>query len=144
MKSFITAILAIVCFIAFTVPSFSAMTGSAVPFTNMSAASAAVKTSSVFNVRGYKAKSLSVSGVTLTSSPSDITFKNMSGTLVAQCAPSSDGPWVTCIANDYAQTAVSRTTNGIFTWSDSFPYVRLHWTSGTKGGKLKAWLNWTE
>lgn len=144
MKSFITVLLALACLVAFTVPSFSAMTGSYVPFANMSAASAAVKTSAVMNVRGYKVKSLSVSGVTLGSSPAAITFKNMSGTLVAQCAPSSDGPWVTCIANDYAQTAASRTTNGIFTWSDSFPYVRLHWTSGTVGGKLKAWLNWTE
>lgn len=118
--------------------------GNAVPFANMSAADAAVKTSSAISVRGYGKKTLNVSGVTLGSSPSSITFKNMSGTLLAQCAPTSTGPWVTCIANDYAQTAISRTTNGAFTWDDATAYVRLHWTAGTVGGKLKAWLNWQE
>jgi len=118
--------------------------GNAVPFANISAASAAVKTSSAFSVRGFSTKSMNVSGVTLTSSPSSITFKNMSGTVIAQCAPTSSGPWSTCVANDYAQTAVSRTTNGLFTWSDAVAYIRLQWTSGTVGGKLKVWLDWIE
>lgn len=112
----------------------------AVPFSNVSAASAAVKTSSVYNVTGWKTKTLHVSGVTLGSSPTSVTYKNMSGTMIAQCAPTSSGPWSTCVANDYAQTAVSRTTNGLFTWSDAVAYVRFRWTSGTVGGKLKAWL----
>lgn len=113
-------------------------------FALYSGASAAVTTTSAINVRGFKTKSMAVSGVTLTSNPASITYKNMSGTVLIQCAPTASGPWSTCIANDYAQTAISRTTNGIFTWSDAVAYVRLHWTAGTVGGKLKAWLNWQE
>lgn len=114
-----------------------------VMFSNISAASAAVKTSSVVSITPYKFKSLHVSGVTLTSSLTSPTFKNMSGTLVAQCAPTSNGPWSTC-ATDDAQTAVSRTTNGNFSWHGVSSYLRLQWTSGTIGGKLKAWLNLSE
>lgn len=131
--------------VAFSAQAFAAGdTKEAVPFVNMSAASGAVKTSSAINVRGFKTKSMQVSGVTLTSSLTSITFKNMSGTVIAECAPSSSGPWTAAVANDYAQTAVSRTTNGIFTWTDAAAYVRLKWTSGTKGGKLKAWFNANE
>lgn len=132
--------LMVVMVVTLSTSAFAANTKQSVPFANVSAASAAVKTSSVYNVGGWKTKTLHVSGVTLTSSPTSITYKNMSGTLIAQCAPSSNGPWSTCVANDYAQTAVSRTTNGLFTWSDAVQYIRLHWTSGTVGGKLKAWL----
>ena len=143
MKHILTLLAAVLCLAVASIASASAY-GNAVPFVNISGASAAVKTSSAISVRGFGTKTMNVSGVTLTSSPSDITFKNMSGTVLAQCAPTATGPWVTCIANGYAQTAISRTTNGAFTWSDATAYVRLHWTSGTVGGKLKAWLNWSE
>lgn len=112
-------------------------------FALYSAASGAVKTSSAFNVRGFKTKSMQVSGATLASSAASTTFKNMSGTVVAECSQNGS-LWVTCIANDYGQTAVSRTTNGIFTWTDAFNYIRLKWTSGTIGGKLKAFFSWAE
>lgn len=129
---------------ALTVPSLSfagAYGGNA--FALYSAASAAVKTSSAINVRGFKTKSMQVEGATLASTASSLTFKNMSGTVLAQC--SQDGTsWETCIANDYAQTAASRTTNGLFTWSDAVNYIRLKWTAGTTGTKLKAWFSWTE
>ena len=128
--------------VAFAVPVFAVEVTSKIPFVNMSAASAAVNTSDVYNVTGYKMKTLHVSGVTLGSTIAAPTFKNMSGTLLAQCAPTQTGPWSTCIANDYAQTAASKTTNGSFTWSDVTSYIRLHWTSGTVGGKLKAWLSY--
>ena len=130
--------------VAMLIPSFSfAASYGGSPFSLYSAASAAVKTSSAINVRGFKTKSMQVTGVTLVSNPGSLAYKNMSGTVLAEC--SQDGNvWVTCIANDYAQTAASRTTNGIFTWSDAIAYVRLKWTSGTLGGKLKAWFSWTE
>lgn len=131
-----------VAMVAFAPAAFAATTVSKIPFVNMSAASAATKTSAVYNVSGYKNKTLQVSGVTLTSSVSSVTFKNMSGTLTAECAPSASGPWTTCIANEYGQTAVSKTTNGVFTWIDVTPYVRLKWISGTVGGKLKVWFNY--
>lgn len=143
MKRSICLITALAFFLT-ALPALAAEVTSKVPFSNMSAASAAVKTSSVYNVTGKRHKTLHVSGVTLTSSPSSVTFKNMSGTLVAQCGPTASGPWSTCIANDYGQTAVSKTTNGSFSWSDISNYVRLQWTSGTIGGKLKAWLNFSD
>lgn len=126
---------------AFAMPAF-AETGSKIPFANISAASAATKTSSVYNMTGFKNKTIHVSGVTLGSSLSSVTFKNMSGTVTAECSPTSSGPFVTCVANDYAQTAVSRTTNGTFSWADATPYVRFKWISGTVGGKLKLWFNY--
>lgn len=112
-------------------------------FALMSSASAGVKTTAAYDVRKFKTKSIQVSGATLTSNNSAVTFKNMSGTVIAECSQNAS-LWDTCIANDYAQTAVSRTTNGIFSWTDAFNYVRLKWTGGTVGGKLKAFLSMTE
>lgn len=109
-----------------------------------SSASAGVKTSAVYDVSGYKVKTLTVSGATLNSNNSSTTFKNMSGTAVVECAGTKIGPWSTCVANDYAQTAVSRTTNGQMTWTDASPFVRFKWTAGTVGTKLKAFLNWID
>lgn len=105
-----------------------------------SAASAAVKTSSVIDVRRYPRKTMYVSGATIDSVLTAPTFGNMSGTAIMQCGPTSSGPWSTCVANDYAQTAVSLTSSGSITWTDSAPYVRFRWTAGTTGKKLKAWL----
>lgn len=130
---------------ALAVSAIALESGSAIPFANTSAASLAVKTSAVYNVRGYSTKTLQLSGVTLGSSPSSITFKNLSGTVIAQCAPSATGPWVGCGRwQDGTGSAVSMTTNSTMTWRDAAAYIRLQWTSGTIGGKIKAWLNWQE
>lgn len=112
-------------------------------FALYSAASGAVKTSAAINVRGFKTKSMLVEGVTLASNPSSLTFKNMSGTVIAQCSQDNT-VWETCVANDYGQTAVSMTSKGVFTWTDAINYIRLKWTAGTVGTKLKAWFSWTE
>ncbi len=108
-----------------------------------SSAAGGVKTSSAYSVRGYATKSIQVEGVTLTSNAGAVTFQNMSGTAIVQCSQDAT-VWETCIANDYAQTAISRTTNGIFTWRDAFNYVRIKWTAATTGHKFKAWLGWQE
>ena len=127
---------------AFASTAFASSYGGS-PFVLYSAASVATKTSAALNVRGFRTKSMQVTGVNLSSNPASLVYKNMSGTVTAEC--SQDGTvWTTCIANDYAQTATSRTTNGIFTWSDAINYVRLKWISGTIGGKLKAWFSWQE
>lgn len=139
IATLIATIFAVMCATA----AFAATTGGQA-FSLYSAASAAVKTSSAIKVTGYKTKTLTVSGATLTSNASSTTFKNMSGTALVQCAPTSSGPWSTCVANDYAQTAVSKTTNGTMTWSDAVAYIRLQWTSSTVGTKLKAYLNWLD
>lgn len=131
-------LLSLVCFASTALASPNIK--QAIPFNNASGASAAVKTSQVYNVVNFPNKTVHYSGVTLAGTA----FKNMSGTVIAQCAPTSTGPWSTCIANDYAQTAVSKTTNGSFTWRDFSSYIRFQWTSGTVGGKLKAWLNLSE
>jgi hypothetical protein len=138
--------LSIIMVLALATASFAAQPAikQAVPFSNASGASAAVKYSEVYNATYFPNKTLHYSGVTLTSTLASPTFKNMSGTLLAQCAPAATGPWSTCVLNNYAQTAVSATTNGSFTWRDISSYVRFKWTSGTVGGKLKAWLNLSE
>lgn len=139
MKTFLFAIL----MVALAIPAFAAGNGSTA-FALYSAASGATKTSDAISVRAFKTKTLTATGATLTSNAASTTFKNMSGTLTTECAPATTGPWSTCVANDYAQTAVSRTTNGQFTWSDSSPYVRVKWVAGTVATKLKIFLNWIE
>ena len=137
-----TMILVILSTIAFAGSALAASYGST-QFGIYSSAAAGVKTSSAFSLRGYSTKSIQVEGVTLTSNAGAVAFQNMSGTLIAQC--SQDGTsWETCIANDYAQTTISRTSNGIFTWRDAFNYVRIKWTAATTGHKIKAWLSWVE
>ena len=84
MKRFLFAIL--ICCLPSV--SFAANYGGTA-FALYSAASGTVKTSSVINVRGFKTKSMQVEGVTITSNPGSLTFKNMSGTVLAQC--SQDG-----------------------------------------------------
>jgi hypothetical protein len=55
----------VIALVAFAVPALSATVVAKTPFSNTSAASAAVKTSAVYNVIGYKTKTLHISGVTL-------------------------------------------------------------------------------
>lgn len=112
-----------------------------VPFNNISGASAAVKYSQVFNVSKFPNKTLHVTGVNLAGTA----FKNMSGTVIAQCSPNQGEPWNGAGRwQDSVGTAVSLTANSTVTWKDYCSYVRLKWTSGTVGGKLKAWLNLSE
>jgi len=139
MKKFLFAIL----MIAFAFPCFASQNGGQA-FGIYSAASAAVKTSAAVNVRGFKSKTMTVSGVTLTSNATSATFKTMSGTAIVQCAPSSNGPWSTCINNNYAQTAASLTANNTFSWEDAVAYIRVKWTASTTGQKVKIFLNWLE
>lgn len=139
MKNIIFAALSIIAFASFAMAA-PVMTGQ-VPFNVVTGASGAVATSSVYNTAGSKMKTMQVTGINATD---NATFKNMSGTVVAQCGSTATGPWVTSIANDYGQTAVSRTTSGIFTWTDVCQYVRLQWTAGTVSTKLKAWLFYSE
>ena len=141
MKSFIT-ILTMLALVAVSSVAMAASYGG-YAFPLYSSASATVRTSAAINVRGFKTKSMLVEGATLTSNAGSLTFKNMSGTVLAQCSQDNT-VWETCVANDYAQTAISRTTNGIFTWSDAVNYIRLKWTGGTVGTKLKAWFSWIE
>ena len=112
-----------------------------VPFNNMSAAGVAVKYSQTFNVAKFPNKTLHVTGVNLAGTA----FKNMSGTLIAQCSPNQGEPWNGAGRwQDSVGTAVSLTANSTVTWKDYCSYMRLKWTSGTVGGKLKAWLNISE
>lgn len=133
---------ALVAILAFTSTAFARSDYGGKGFALYSAASAAVKTSAAVNVSGFRTKSMQVSGATITSTAASTTFKNMSGTVLAQCSMTSNGPWVTCVQQD--STAVSFTTNGILSWDDAFQYIRLQWTSGTVGTKLKAWFSWLE
>lgn len=139
-------IYALLIMVAFAVPCLAAGSGSGgTAFALYSASSAAVKTSAAFDVRGYKTKTLTVSGATLTSNASSLTFKNMSGTAIVQCAPSTNGPWSTCTQAQVASApTVSLTANNQLTWSDAVSYVRFKWTASTTGQKVKAFLNWVE
>lgn len=141
MKTFLTLMIIIAITLAFALPVVAASNGGNA-FALYSGASGAVKTSAVFNVRGYRTKTLQVSGATITSNASSTTFKNMSGTVLADCAPTTNGPWATCVQQD--GTAVSLTSNGLLSWDDAVSYIRLKWTASTVGTKLKAFFTWLE
>jgi hypothetical protein len=144
MKRFYQLI-AVLALVALAVPAFSGSpTVSKIPFVNASSASGGVETSAIYNVTGYRTKTLHVSGVTLTSTVAAPVFQNMSGTFIAECSPTGGNPWSTCVANDYGQTVVSKTTNGNMTWQDTSPYVRFKWTAGTVGTKIKAWFTYLD
>lgn len=134
-------ILTIFVTLCLTVAAFAAETKQVVMFSNISGASAAVKYSQTINATRFPNKTLTVTGVDLAGTA----FKNMSGTLIAQCSANQGEPWVGAGRwQDSVGTAVSTTANSTMTWRDYCNYVRFKWTSGTVGGKLKAWLNLSE
>ena len=135
MKTLLISLFAI---LALSGTSFASSYGQAVPFSNYSATSGTAVKSSVFNVRGFGKKTVTVQGIAVSGHANAA----LAGTVLVECGPTSNGPWNTCIANGYAQTAVSTTSNAIFTWSDASAYIRASWAKTT--GEVSVWLNWTE
>lgn len=136
MKTLVVLFMAVL----FAVPAMASQ--KQVVFPLWSSASAGTVTSSVVNASGFKYKTVIVNGATLTSTAASITYKNMSGTIIAQCGPTSSGPWTTCNQGQSSAGAdVSLTANDTMSWRDVVSYVRLKWTAGTLGTKIKAWLN---
>ncbi len=109
-----------------------------VPFSYYSSASGAAVYSSVVNVLPFRNKTVVVNGYTM----STTTSAALSGTALVQCGPTSSGPWTTCVANNYAQTAISMTSNGSMSWADTASYVRVSWAK--TAGLVKVWLNLSE
>lgn len=112
--------------------------GNGVPFSNYSAANGTAVKSQAYNVRGFNVKTVTVQGVAVAGH----TDTTLSGTVLVECAPTSSGPWTTCTANDYAQTAVSMTANGNMTFTNAAAYIRASWAK--TAGLVKVWLNWQE
>jgi len=138
MRNIVLTIFVTLCLVS---AAMAAETKQIIPFNNLSGASAAVQYSSVINVTKYPNKTLHVSGVNLAGTA----FKNMSGTVIAQCSPTQGDPWSNVGRwQDSVGTAVSITANSNVTWRDYCNYIRLRWTAGTVGGKLKAWLSLSE
>lgn len=124
--------------VAFSTSAFAAGYGNGVPFSNYSAANGTAVKSQAYNVRGFKVKTVTSQGVA-TAGHTDTT---LSGTVLVECGPTASGPWTTCTANDYAQTAVSMTANGNMTFTNAAPYIRASWAK--TAGQVKVWLNWQE
>lgn len=136
IKSIITIALLVVASVA-----SAAEIKQLVPFNNISGASGSIHYSQTINVARFPNKTLSITGVNLAGTA----FKNMSGTVVAQCSPGAGEPWSGVGRwQDSVGTAVSITGNSNVTWRDYCSYIRLKWTAGTLGGKIKAWLNLSE
>jgi hypothetical protein len=137
MKFLLVAAAALMA-VAYTAPAFAAGSGGAVPFSLYSATSATAVKSSAYKTRGFKTKTVTVQGVAIATHEDAA----LSGTVLVECAPSSAGPWSTCVDNGYAQTAVSTTANGTRTWTDASAYVRASWAK--TAGLVKVWLDWVE
>jgi hypothetical protein len=64
---------------------------------------------------------------------------NLPGTAVAQCGPTSNGPWVT--NKDEAGNATSATTSTLFNILGMCQWMRYGWTkTGTGKRSLSAWI----
>lgn len=109
-----------------------------VPFGLYSAASGSAVYSSVINVAPFRKKTVFVNGYDMTTKAAAA----LSGTALVQCGPTSNGPWTTCVSNNYAQTAISQTANGSMTWEDVASYVRVSWAK--TAGRITVWLNLSE
>jgi hypothetical protein len=61
------------------------------------------------------------------------------GTAIAQCGPTSSGPWVT--SKDVAANTVSATTSTLFNLDSCCPYIRTGWTkTGTGKRSISAYI----
>lgn len=106
------------------------------PFSSYSAASTAAVYSEVYNVKGAKSKELQVNGYDMTTKAS----ASLAGTILAQCGPTSTGPWIT--AQNEAGTAISTTANKAIQWSDLCNFMRISWAKTT--GRVSVWFNYME
>lgn len=122
----------------FATSAFANAFGNYVPFSQYSATSGTAVKSSAINVRGFKTKTVTVQGVAVAAHANAA----LSGTVLVECGPTASGPWNTCVANDYAQTGITTTSNGTFTWSDAAAYIRASWAK--TAGEVNVWLNWQE
>lgn len=112
--------------------AFAVSTGPRIMFSNYSAADGNAVYSSAFRVSSNSLKSVFVTGA---EAPAG-TFAALSGTALLQCAPTANGPWITC--KDRGNTAVSTTSNATFNMEDAVLWVRGSWTK--TAGKIKMWI----
>ena len=105
------------------------------PFSNLSTTGSTVY-SAAYNVEGFRSKTLQVQGIAV----SGHSAASLSGTVLMQCGPTSNGPWTTCLQTD--RTAVSTTSNVILNWNDAAAYVRASWAK--TAGEVSAWFTETE
>ena len=109
-----------------------------VPFSMYSSANSTAVYSTVINATPFRKKTVVVNGYNMSST----TSAALSGTALVQCGPTQAGPWTTCVSNNYAQTAISMTSNGSMTWEDVSGYIRVSWAK--TAGLVKVWLNLSE
>lgn len=64
----------------------------------------------------------------------------LQGTATLQCAPTANGPWQTC--KDVNGSAISTTSNAIFSLYDLTQYVRASWTRTKQ--RVSVWFYFTE
>lgn len=124
------AILSFFLVLYMSLPALAA--GPRVIFSNYSAADGNAVYSSAFRVTPSTLKSVYITGA---ESPAG-TFASLSGTALLQCAPTSNGPWITC--KDRGNTAVSTTSNATFNMEDAVLFVRGSWQKTS--GKVKVWI----
>ncbi len=141
MNKIISLFMAVLLAMAFSTAAFAGQFANNVPFTKYSTAYVAgfaTVYSSAYDVRMFKTKTVTVQGIAI----SGHTNTSLSGTVLIQCGPTSSGPWNTCVNSSYAQTAISTTSNGTFTWSDAAAYIRASWAK--TAGEVSVWLNYLE
>jgi hypothetical protein len=135
MKSFIFAILGLLCFAGV------AMAGVAIqapqPFNKYSSPTVSTPAySQVYDTSNYRQKMLIVQGYAI----SGHAAASLSGTVLAQCGPTSTGPWNTStgFATTAAGVAISTTANTVINWIDTCPYTRISWNK--TAGLASVWF----
>jgi hypothetical protein len=96
------------------------------------AAGGGTKYSTVVDVSNFRQKTLIVQGYAI----SGHAAAALSGTLLAQCGPTSSGPFNT--VTGITGTAISTTTNTVLYWNDSCQFMRLSWAK--TAGLVSAWV----
>lgn len=132
--------LIIVLSLYMAVQAQAAKSGGAVPFFNYSTPNAQTVYSPVYNVKGYKTKTVT----TQCTNMSTLANIGMIGAVGVLCAPTVEGPWSICKNSRYSgEPNVSTNQNTTITWEDSNDYVKVSWTRILRS-RVKVWLNWSE
>lgn len=123
-------------FLLLMIPSTCFAAGYTLPqvFNNVTAIKSQPR-SAVFDVSGYKTKTLFVYG-----KYSSAVYLNLSGTVRAKCGASKFGPFTTCKQSQLASTPfVVVTNNGHITWQDATQWVQIQWIRAKRAANV--WLS---
>ena len=132
MKTFMLTLLCLAVLVTGALAAQSVPIPQTQTFKMYSATSGTAVYSTVVDVSNYRQKTLMVQGYAVAGHAAAA----LSGTLLAQCGPTSAGPFNTITG--ITGTAISTTSNTVLFWQDACQYFRLSWAK--TAGEVSAWV----